>query len=125
MSKDDQDEVHSWLGGGYVAYQPMLAPVFGVNATLMLCQLIYWNGLGSRQDGWFYKTRAEMQAETGLSRTQQDNAIRKLKKLGIIDVDRKGIPAKRHFFVHLDKLQSCLFEYYKLEDMESGVYIEL
>ena len=115
MGRQEQLSVDEIINGNVIAYRSGLAPVFGVNAALLLSQLLYWHGKGSRNDGWFYKTQLEMQDETGLTRTQQENAIKRLKKHGVISTARKGIPAKRHYRVHMRKLRTCLRDFYKLD----------
>lgn len=115
MGHYEQKQVSEIIGKPGILYQPGLQPVFGLNAAIMLSQLLYWHGKGSRKDGWFFKTIEEMYEETGLTRTQQETAIKKLKQLGVVSTKRKDIPAKRHFKVHMRKLQTCLQDFYKLE----------
>jgi hypothetical protein len=94
-----------------------LAKIFGVNASLLLSQLIFWNGKGMLKDGWTFKTIDEMEAETGLTRTMQDNAISKLNAYDFFEQKLAGIPAKRHFRIDLDILKKqlpSLKETYKL-----------
>ena len=49
-----------------------------------------------------------MRLEKGLTINQQDTAIKKLKKLGILEVKLKQIPAKRHFRINMQKLYELL-----------------
>lgn len=83
-----------------VIYYPELCPVLGgVNSTIMLCQLLYWCDKGYDPDGWIYKTQADLELETGLSRREQDTARGKLETLGLIQVKRRGVPPKLHYLV--------------------------
>ncbi len=91
-----------------IAYQPGLGQVFSVNVGVMLSQFLYWYGRGNDPEGWIYKTVKEMTAETGLTRDQQETAIKKCTKLGFLEVKLKGIPAKRHFKLNLDELEKQL-----------------
>jgi hypothetical protein len=101
------------LPGNPVMYHPVLARVVGsINAALFLCHLLYWQGKGSKGE-WVYKTITDMEDETGLTRTQQDGAIKKLKALKILIVKLRGIPAKRHFQVDMVTLQSRLYHLQK------------
>lgn len=76
------------------------------NAALMLSQLSYW---WKRKKGeTIYKTISEFEDETGLSREEQDTAIKKLKSLNIITVELKGIPATRHFTINERELLKLL-----------------
>lgn len=109
MSKEHQKKIHKYFKTDAIAYQPGLARVCqSLNAGILLGQLLYWHGLGSRQDGFIFKTQKELFKETYLSRTQQDTAIARLKELGILQVKRAGIPAKRHFKLDFIKLQKLL-----------------
>lgn len=88
--------------GRPVAYFPKLRHITGsVNATLFLCQLIYWEGKQASKTGWIYKTHSEMEEETGLSRREQETARRKLKDLGLIEERLAGVPQRLHY--RLDK----------------------
>lgn len=50
----------------------------GITGALMLSQAVYWANRGSDDDGWFFKTQVEWEDETGLSRTEQETARKKL-----------------------------------------------
>jgi hypothetical protein len=105
-----------------IAYSAGLAHSLGsVESSILLGQLLYWNGLG-RDKVWSFKTIAEMKLETGLSRSQQERVIGQLKSLGLIEVVRKSIPAKRHFKLNVQKIEnylaSSLQETSKLESDE-------
>jgi hypothetical protein len=92
--------------GRPVAYYPSLAKMLGsVKASIMLCQLSYWNGRQTDNENWIFKTIEEMYEETGLSRNEQDNAIKALKSKGILEVKVKGLPARRYFQINQDKLE--------------------
>ena len=63
-----------------------------INAALMLSNAIYWtNRLPKEREGWFYKTKEEWTAETGLSRKEQDNARKQLTAIGILETRRAKI----------------------------------
>lgn len=96
-----------------VAYHPMLAKcVGGVKAAIMLCQLLYWaqGKTAKSRDGWFYKSVAEMEEETGLSQSEQQTARDKLDDLGIIDSKLKGIPRNWHYRVNIARLEQVVIE---------------
>lgn len=77
------------------------------NSALMLSQLVYW---WKRKTGdTIYKTITEFEDETGLSREEQQTAIKNLTTLGIISVKVKGIPPVRHFTLNESKLCDLLF----------------
>ena len=53
-------------------------------------------------DGYFYSTIADLQESTGLTRYQQDRAIKSLAEINLIECCKKGIPARRYFRVNND-----------------------
>ena len=58
--------------GRPVAYYPSLRRITGsTNATIFLCQLIYWKGKEADPNGWLYKESDEIEVETGLSYGEQ------------------------------------------------------
>lgn len=96
-----------------VAYHPMLAKcVGGVKAAIMLCQLLYWakGKTAQSRDGWFYKSVAEMEEETGLSKEEQQTARDKLDDIGIIESKLKGIPRHWHYRVNVARLEQVVIE---------------
>lgn len=91
-----------------IAFNPALARIAkSAGAGLFLSQLLYWWGKGRKPD-WIYKTIAEIQEETSLTRSEQDRAIRRWKELGVLVVEKRGIPQKRHFKIIIIRLLACL-----------------
>lgn len=80
----------------------------GITGALMLSQAVYWSKRTKDADGWFYKTQTEWEDETGLSRSEQEGARRKLKNLGILLEDRKGVPCKTYYRIDAEKLDALL-----------------
>jgi hypothetical protein len=67
-----------------------------------------WLNKHPEREGWFWKTRAEWQRETGLSRHEQENARKALVARGLLHEARRGMPARMHFRVDLDRLGQLL-----------------
>lgn len=107
MSQHDQKIFNKYFKQPAIWYQPAFGIIFGINAGIMLSQLLYWNGKGANKE-WTFKTIPDMEYETGLSLTEQRTAIRELIKHGVIDVKRKGVPQKRHFKVNVERLHEIL-----------------
>lgn len=64
----------------------------GINAALMLSNAIYWtNRLSPERDGWFYKTKEDWEAETGLTRHEQDKARGQLVERGLLETRRAKV----------------------------------
>lgn len=94
-----------------IAFHRVFVTITGsVLAGLMLSQAVYWHPRGSTDDNWFYKTRDEWKAETGLSRTEQETARKKLLQVKTVDgtpiweEDLRGLPAKMYYRVNVAAL---------------------
>ncbi len=105
----------SELTGDYVPYYPRLAKLVGsVKAAVLLSRLVAWTGHFQRggdprhRDGWLWKTSEALRQETGLSRHEQDGARARLKALGLLEEQLRGLPAQLHYRVNLDRLGTLL-----------------
>lgn len=88
-----------------VQYFPDLVPILGsVTATILFGQLLYWSGKGSDQEGWVYKSQADITKETALTREEQESARKKLRDAGVLREKKKGIPCRLWFFLDLNKV---------------------
>jgi hypothetical protein len=85
----------------FLVVNKILARTIGLKETILLADLIskeeYFDNM---QDGWFFNTEANIQQDTTLTPYQQRNALKTLKKYGIIETKRKGIPAKQYFKIN-------------------------
>jgi len=105
-----------------IAFNPALGRIVdSATAGLFMSQLLYWWDKGYEKD-CIFKTMEEFKKETCLTRSQQDTAIKRWKKLGILAVENKGIPQKRHFYLNIDKLIGLLEEK-AIEKNIDGYYI--
>lgn len=101
------------VDGDYITYYPSLTPICGgYKAAAMLSVALAWtrNWLNKHpeREGWFWKTRTEWQHETGLSRCEQENARKALAARGLLHETRRGMPARMHFRIDLDRLGQLL-----------------
>lgn len=88
-----------------IAYYATLAKVGGgVTSGVFLSQLIYWTGRGKLADGWLWKSADEFEAETGLTRNEQETARRNLRERGLIEERLAGVPATLHYRINLDAI---------------------
>ncbi len=95
-----------------IAYHPLVAKSFGsVKLAVLWCQLYYWSNKTTDPDGWVYKTQKELFEETGLSRREQESARLLGKQLGVLEEKLKGVPAKMHFKVNLEKALEIIESY--------------
>ena len=86
---------------------------FGPAAGIFIRQLVFWDGNRSAAgDGWLYKSRSEMQEETGLNQKQQQKARRGLVAAGVLEEEERPVgPLKRrtmHYRPNLANLMEIL-----------------
>ena len=92
-----------------IAYQRSFVKITGsATAALFLSQCVYWANRTNDKEGWFFKTAAEWQEETGLNRREMEAARRLLKGKGIVDEVLKGVPATLHYRVNIVALEDAL-----------------
>lgn len=100
------------LLGRHIAFHRRLVDVTAsVKAALLLSQSIYWTRHGrniERDDGWFHKTTAQWERETGLSVKEQASARARLRNLALLEDMRRGIPAQMHFRLNVNELGTRL-----------------
>lgn len=78
------------------------------NAAIMLSQLLYWSRHKADEDGWFYRTRSDMEERCGLGKTAQKSAAETLQALGFVETDLRGMPRRKHYRLHLKRIVSAL-----------------
>jgi hypothetical protein len=93
--------------GKVVAFFPGLRKITGsINATLILCQALYWTPRTNNPDGWFYKTAEEWEKETALTYDEQFTARKHLKELELIEERNDRIDHKLWFRVNQTMLNA-------------------
>lgn len=70
--------------GWTIAVPVKLIHAIGAKGAILVSQLFYWKGKEQAEDGWIYKTKTELEAETGLSRYEQDTCTEDLKQKKIL-----------------------------------------
>lgn len=93
--------------GRPLAYYPSLKSITGSTvATIFLTQLIYWTGKQNNPDGWIFKTQAELEQETGLTRYEQETARKILKTKKLIEEKYRGIPRQLFYRVNIAEVNN-------------------
>ncbi|WMY72759.1 conserved phage C-terminal domain-containing protein [Buttiauxella selenatireducens] len=97
-----------------IAYNPAFAKLkvgkvkAGPVAAVFLSQMVYWH---NRMGGvWMYKTQADITSETALTRDEQETARKRLVSLGVLEEDRRGVPATMHYRIDAERLETLLLE---------------
>lgn len=96
-----------------IAFHRVFAEVSGgALPGLMLSQAFYWTEVmedkaeekGTTFDGWFYKTREEWTKETAMTRWEQERAREALRKSGLWEESRRGMPCTIHYRIRREAL---------------------
>lgn len=84
----------------YIILNKDLIKIIGLEEAILLGELAseydYWEKQNTLEDGYFYSTIENVQINTTLSDYQQRRVLKKLQELGLVDVQVRGIPAKRY-----------------------------
>jgi hypothetical protein len=93
-----------------IAYHRVLVAFGGRDAAIMLSQALYWTKRTKDAGGWFHKTVADWEEETGLSKDNQLTAKKQLMKYGVIETKRGKLHGLNHYRVNVPALQKALLE---------------
>jgi hypothetical protein len=90
-----------------------------VGATVFLANLFQWSGTQRDPDGWIFKTQEEIEAETGLSRREQETARKQLRSAALLGEARRGVPARLYYRIHMEALNRAWEEF--LANKDGGI----
>jgi DNA-binding PadR family transcriptional regulator len=94
---------HLLSSSAFIVLNKQLARQVGLKEAVLLADLIskeeYFIANGMT-DGWFFNTEANIEDDTTLSPYQQRKCIKTLKEKGLIEVQRRGVPAKQYFKIN-------------------------
>ena len=84
------------------SYNRLIAHALGLDAAVVYSALISKREYYASRDmldseGWFYSTVEDMQESTSMAICKQRSAIKLLKDKGLVEVSKRGMPARRHF----------------------------
>ena len=82
-----------------------------IKAAVFLSQLVYWTRHGTavvERDGWIFKSIAEMEDETGLSKREQGTCKQKLLERNLIETRRFGFGARLEMRLNLPALAAAV-----------------
>jgi hypothetical protein len=101
--------------GRTIAFHRCFVTLTGsVHAALMLSQALYWlnperQGQNrGKDDGWFWKTREEWEAEVGLSRWEQETARRQLRSTAFWREKQRRLEHRIYFGIDFVALEKAL-----------------
>jgi hypothetical protein len=94
---------HLLSSTAFIVLNKELAKQVGLKEAVLLADLIskeeYFIANGMT-DGWFFNTEDNIYKDTTLTAYQQRECLTTLKKEGLVEVKRKGIPAKQYFKIN-------------------------
>ena len=94
---------HLLSSSAFLVLNKELARQIGLKEAVLLADLIskeeYFIANGMT-DGWFFNTEANIEADTTLTPFMQRKCLKSLRKYGIIETKRKGVPAKQYFKIN-------------------------
>ncbi len=94
-----------------MAFQNETVGKFGPAAGIFIRQLVFWDGNRSAAgDGWLYKSRSEMQRETGLNQRQQQKARKALVAAGVLEEEERPVGVLKRRTMHYRPNLAALME---------------
>ena len=97
---------------GFIQVNKTLIKKVGLHEAILIGELCaeynYWDEQGKLEDGYFYSTRDNIEENTGLSEHYQRKALSHLYELGIILIEKKGLPAKNYYKIDFNILLSVI-----------------
>lgn len=89
------------------SYDVGIAKKYGLASAILLNKLNYLSTYSTREDGYCWRTAKELEDELGLTRSQQDLAIKKLVEAKIIEVKNTYIEGTQVKCKHFKILKNC------------------
>lgn len=93
----------------FITVNRSLIKMVGLDAAVILGEFAseanYWKERGEMQeDGFFFSTVENIEEKTSLTKYLQATAIEKLKAAGFVEVQKRGMPAKRYIKINEDEI---------------------
>lgn len=92
----------------FITVNKELIKALGLEEAILLGELAsendYWSNKNEIENGYFYSTIENIEEKTTLSAYKQRKCLENLKKRNIIDVQIKGMPAKRYIKINEEQL---------------------
>ena len=97
------------VGRRVIRYRPEFAQLGGSgNAGVLLSQLLFWQPHATLPGGWIWKSAREWQEETGLTRREQQTAIKRLVERKLVETHRRSRRAPLYYRVNVVELRAQL-----------------
>lgn len=96
------------LSGNYWVLNKDIVNVFGLEPAFLLSSFAEAEQIMADADGWFYQTTETVEDITTLSRHKQDQAIKTLEDIGVLEKQVRGMPAKRYFRINYNRVANLI-----------------
>lgn len=98
---------------GYIPVSKLLSKLLGLNESVILgefiTEYIYYESHNMlTEDDYFYCTVENLEQNVFLSEFFQRKAIRHLCEEGLINIDKRGLPAKRYIHLNIDRIEEII-----------------
>ena len=107
----------------FITVNKDLIKVLGLEEAILFGELAseydYWNNKNEIEDGYFYSTIENIEEKTTLTAYKQRKCLENLKSKGIIDIQIRGIPAKRYIKINEEKVVE-IFNNKLLKNLTTG-----
>jgi hypothetical protein len=104
MKWSDAYEKSGWT----IVVPVKLIQAIGAKGAILISQFFYWKGRQKDAHGWIYKTKTELQEETGLSRHEQDTCTAELKKLGVLETRHDRLEHRLYYRICTEVLDGIM-----------------
>jgi hypothetical protein len=94
--------------GWTIAVPVKLIHAIGAKGAILIAQLFYWKGKERTEEGWIYKTKAELEQETGLSRHEQNTCVEELKKKKVLETRYDRLDHRLYYRTCTDALDAIM-----------------
>lgn len=92
----------------FLTVNKSLIKLFGLKEAVLLGELCaeynYWEEQDKLENGWFYSTVENIEQNTGLSTHEQRQALKYFEEIGLISIEKRGMPAKRYIYMDISQL---------------------
>jgi hypothetical protein len=95
------------FGRGNVTYHIAVAEALdSVAAAIFAEQIAFWQP--KSKDGWVFRSTEQIHEYTALKRVAQEGARKTLKKAGVMEEQRRGMPARLYYRLDIEKLTNLI-----------------
>lgn len=112
----------------YIVVNKTLIQKLGLYEAVILGELaseyVYWQTNNKLENGFFFSTVENIEANTGINGYYQRQAIKKLTELGIVETKKVGLPAKRFISINEQQLMQLLNDKLSSECITSDAHSE-